>query len=137
MKNEELIETWFNFSKYHNRISKAIDYILKKHYELDIKEFSLLYLLSKADEKKLRLQELHSRMDLSLSAVSRMASRLQNYKEGQLVSRVTYTEDKRSAYIVLSAMGNDLLESMIKTINEALNKFLLPKDISNIEALLE
>ncbi|MFP7223898.1 MarR family winged helix-turn-helix transcriptional regulator [Priestia filamentosa] len=137
MKNEELIETWFNFSKYHNRISNAIDHILKKHYELDIKEFSLLYFLSEADEKKLRLQELHSRMDLSLSAVSRMASRLENYEDGELVSRVTYPEDKRSAYIVLSALGNDLLESMIKTINEALNKFLLPKDISNIVALLE
>jgi DNA-binding MarR family transcriptional regulator len=137
MKTENLIETWFNFSKYYNRISNAIDYTLKDHFGLDIKEFTLLYTLSEADEKQLRLQELHSKIDLSLSALSRMASRLQNYKDGELVSRVTSPDDKRSAYIVLSETGEELLKSMLKTIDEALNKSLLPKDITNIVELLK
>jgi DNA-binding MarR family transcriptional regulator len=137
MKTEKLIETWFNFSKYYNRISNAIDYTLKDHFGLDIKEFTLLYTLSEADEKQLRLQELHSKIDLSLSALSRMASRLQNYKDGELVSRVTSPDDKRSAYIVLSETGEELLKSMLKTIDEALHKSLLPKDISNIEELIK
>jgi DNA-binding MarR family transcriptional regulator len=137
MKTEKLIETWFNFSKYYNRISNAIDYTLKDHFGLDIKEFTLLYTLSEADEKQLRLQELHSKIDLSLSALSRMASRLQNYKDGELVSRVTSPDDKRSAYIVLSETGEELLKSMLKTIDEALNKSLLPKDITNIVELLK
>ncbi|WP_077309233.1 MarR family winged helix-turn-helix transcriptional regulator [Terribacillus halophilus] len=137
MKTENLIETWFNFSKYYNRISNAIDYTLKDHFGLDIKEFTLLYTLSEVNEKKLRLQELHSKIDLSLSALSRMASRLQNYKDGELVSRVTSPDDKRSAYIVLSETGEELLKSMLKTIDEALHKSLLPKDISNIEELIK
>ncbi|GEK27424.1 MarR family winged helix-turn-helix transcriptional regulator [Bacillus spizizenii] len=137
MKTESLIETWFNFSKYYNRITNAINYTLKDQFELDIKEFTLLYTLSEADEKKLRLQELHSKIDLSLSALSRMVSRLQNYKDGELVSRITYPEDKRSAYIVLSETGEELLKSMLKTIDEALHKSLLPKDISNIVELLK
>ncbi|QXE03246.1 MarR family winged helix-turn-helix transcriptional regulator [Terribacillus sp. DMT04] len=137
MKTENLIETWFNFSKYYNRISNAIDYTLKEHFGLELKEFTLLYTLSEADEKKLRLQDLHSKIDLSLSALSRMASRLQNYKDGELVSRVTSLDDKRSAYIVLSETGEELLESMLKTIDEALHKSLLPKDISNIVELLK
>lgn len=137
MKTENLLETWVNFSKYYNRISNAIDHTLKKHYELDIKEFTLLYTLSEASDKKLRLQDLHSKIDLSLSALSRMVSRLQNYKDGELVSKNTYPEDKRSAYIVLSQTGEELLESMLKTIEEALQESLSTKDLSNIVELLK
>lgn len=137
MKTDNLIETWFNFYKYYNRILNAIDYTLNDCFGLDIKEFMLLYTLSEADEKKLRLHELHSKIDLSLSALSRMASRLQNYKDGELVSRVTYPDDKRSAYIVLSEKGEELLKSMLKSIEEALQKSLSPKDISNLRELLK
>ncbi|NRG31479.1 MarR family winged helix-turn-helix transcriptional regulator [Niallia circulans] len=137
MKTENLIETWFNFYKYYNRISNAIDYTLKDRFGLDIKEFILLYTLSEADEKRLRLNELHSKIDLSLSAISRMASRLQNFKDGELVSRVMSPDDKRSSYIVLSETGEELLKSMLKTIEESLKKSLLPKDISNLRELLK
>nr|WP_318540878.1 hypothetical protein [Terribacillus saccharophilus] len=137
--NENLIEVWFNFSKYYSRIYKAIDYTLKDNYEIEIKEFILLYTLLEAKKKKkeFRLQDLHSIIDLSLSALSRMVTRLQNHKDGELVLRVTYPEDKRSAYIVLSETGQVLLKSILVTLDDALQKSLSPKDIKNIVELLK
>lgn len=57
-QQEQLLHTWMNFSKFHNRVAQSLDYLLQQKYHLGLNEYYLMIFLSENSEKKLRLLQL-------------------------------------------------------------------------------
>ncbi|MEF2096925.1 MarR family transcriptional regulator [Peribacillus castrilensis] len=128
---KNVLNPWVNFSKYHNRISNSLDHILQENYQLGLKEFYLMMFLYESEEKKLRLSQLQKMVDLSLSAVSRLVSRLENHKY-KAVKRSTFEGDKRGFYVVLTSEGEKHIVKIIEEVNKTLNEAMSEKDINNL-----
>ena len=128
---KNVLNHWVNFSKYHNRISNSLDHILQERYQLGLKEFYLMMFLYESEEKKLRLSKLPQMVDLSLSAVSRLVSRLEKHKF-KAVKRVTFEEDKRGFYVELTSEGENHIVKIIEEVNQILSESMSEKDINNI-----
>lgn len=134
--SDELIQTWINFSKFHNRITRALDQVLQQKYKLGLNEFYFLIFLNEAEEKKLRLSELQKMVGLSQSALSRLVSRLEQHHL-QVVERASFDQDKRSVYAVLTPSGGQYIVEIMKEINIVLEQSLSTKDILNLKLFVE
>lgn len=135
-QQEQLLHTWMNFSKFHNRVAQSLDYLLQQKYHLGLNEYYLMIFLSENSEKKLRLLQLQKMIGISQSALSRLVSRLEQHHL-QLVERASYVEDKRSVYAVLTPKGQQYIREISKEVNLFLQQSLSQKDISNIKLFIE
>ncbi|WP_169871479.1 MarR family winged helix-turn-helix transcriptional regulator [Shouchella patagoniensis] len=135
-KPNHLIDSWVHYAKFYARLSNALDSVLQQQYQLNINEFYLLYFLSQADQNKLRLSELHPKVGLSQSALSRLVSRMEDYRGEQIVTRSICEDDKRGTFIKLSASGETLLSSIRSTLDTTLNESLSSQDIEHILAIV-
>lgn len=133
---EQLIHTWVNFSKFHNRIIQALDHLLQKKHQINLNEFYLLMFLNESEEKKLRLAQLQNMIGLSQSALSRLVSRLEQH-HFYPIERVSYAEDKRSVYAVLTLSGQQYISEIIMEVNVVLQHSLSTKDIKNLSLFAE
>lgn len=125
---EQLINTWVNFSKYHDRISNALNHALQEHYQLGLKEFYVLMFLNQSEDKKLRLSQLQKMVGLSQSAMSRLVSRLETHSF-HAVERLAYEDDKRGIFIALTLNGEQQINDIIKKVNDLLENSVSEKDI--------
>ncbi|KAB8133642.1 MarR family transcriptional regulator [Gracilibacillus oryzae] len=137
MNHNELFSAWVSLTKFHDRLLKAMDYTLKDKFKLGIKEFYLMYYLAQSEEKKMRLSDLVPKVGLSHSALSRLVTRLEQYRVGSLVERQTDPNDKRSVDIFLLKKGEQVIDEMQMMINDSLLSQLSEKDIQNIKRLVE
>lgn len=137
MENNELFTAWVNMNKYHDRILRAVDQKLKKDYMLGINEFYVLYHLIQSEEKKMSLSELVPRVGLSHSALSRLVTRLGDYRGEAVVERRKDDKDKRSVGIFLTGAGEKLFNELQTVINDGLESQMSEKDIENIKRLVE
>jgi DNA-binding MarR family transcriptional regulator len=137
MNNNELFNAWVSLTKYHDRLLKAMDYTLKDQFQLGMKEFYLMYNLAQSEQKKMRLSDLVPKVGLSHSALSRLVTRLEQYRVGSLVERQTGPNDKRSVDIFLMKKGEQVIYEMQMLINDSLLSQLSEKDIQNIKRLVE
>ncbi|MBB6451176.1 DNA-binding MarR family transcriptional regulator [Geomicrobium halophilum] len=137
MNNNELFNAWLNLTKYHDRLLKAMDYKLQEQFQLGIKEFYLMYYLAHSEQKKMKLSDLVPKVSLSHSALSRLVTRLEQYRGGSLVERQTYANDKRSIDVFLLKKGEHCIHEMEMVLNDHLQSRLSDKDIQNIKRLLE
>lgn len=133
---DQLIHTWVNFSKFHNRITHSLDYFLQQNYRLGLNEFYLMMFLNENSEKKLRLLQLQNMIGLSQSALSRLVSRLEQHHLHP-VERACYVEDKRSVYVVLTPSGQQHIVDILNEVNRILQQSLSDKDIRNIKLFAE
>jgi DNA-binding MarR family transcriptional regulator len=137
MNNNELFHAWINLTKYHDRILKTLDYTLQNQFQLGIKEFYLMYYLAQSEHKKMNLSDLVPKVSLSHSALSRLVTRLEQYRAGALVKRQTSVNDKRSVEIFLMRKGEETFHEMQMLINDRLQSQMSEKDIQNIKRLVE
>jgi DNA-binding MarR family transcriptional regulator len=133
---EQLIHTWINFSKFHNRITRALDHVLQQKYQLGLNEFYLLIFLNETEAKRLRLSELQNMVGLSQSALSRLVSRLEQH-HFHAVERASFAEDKRSVYAVLTLSGQQCIVDIMKEVNVVLEQSLSTKDLINLKLFAE
>ncbi|WP_368901952.1 MarR family winged helix-turn-helix transcriptional regulator [Oceanobacillus oncorhynchi] len=137
MDNNELFNAWFNLTKYHTRLLKAMDYALHEQFQLGIKEFYLLYYLTQSEERQMKLSDLVPKVDLSHSALSRLVTRLEMHRGEALVKRKVDENDKRAVYIILMEEGESVIREMQALISESLQNQISEKDIQNIKRLVE
>ncbi|MBY7142085.1 MarR family transcriptional regulator [Virgibacillus sp. NKC19-3] len=137
MNDNELFNAWISLTKYHDRLLKAMDYTLQSQFQLGIKEFYLMYHLAQSEQKKMRLSELVPKVGLSHSALSRLVTRLEQYRGESLVERQKDTNDKRSVDIILINKGEQIIQEMQSLISASLQKQMSKKDIQNIKRLVE
>lgn len=135
-QDNNLINYWINFSKFHYRVNRSLDTLLQDKFNIVVNEFFLLVFLDETEEKTLRISQLQDKVGISQSALSRLIHRLETHTK-QPVTRSKSSTDKRSVYITLTEDGHKFLEDITKEINHTLSESLSEKDKENIKTLIE
>ena len=121
--NHDFMDHWLTIDSIQNKIKKELDNVLQAEYNLSLKEFYVLYYLSKAPDKKLRLQQLQEMIGLSQSALSRLVGNMEANSCGALEKRVC-TDDRRGTYTRLTDLGEKKLQGSLVSFREILKSYL-------------
>lgn len=131
--NHDFMDHWLNIDSIQNRIKKELENVLQTEYSLSLKEFYVLYYLSKAPDKKLRLQQLQEMIGLSQSALSRLVGNMEAKSCGALEKSIC-TDDRRGTYTRLTDLGEKKLERSLVSFHEILKSHL---STVNVEGLMK
>ncbi|AVT38837.1 MarR family winged helix-turn-helix transcriptional regulator [Plantactinospora sp. BB1] len=93
-------------------VPRALDADLTREQRLSINEYSALMHLSEAPDRRMRMNELATACDLSLSGMTRIVTRLE--QQG-FVERIRCSEDARGWNAVLTDAGLTRLEAAYPT----------------------
>ncbi|MFB1099653.1 MarR family winged helix-turn-helix transcriptional regulator [Terribacillus sp. JSM ZJ617] len=133
----EFMDDWLALDNLQMKIKKELETVLQKEYSLSIREFYVLYYLSKAPEKKLRLQQLQELIGLSQSALSRLVGNMEADSCGALQKHVC-TDDRRGTYTQMTELGENKLQRGLKTFQEVISINFAQVDSAHIlEQLLQ
>jgi|RhiMetdeSRZDD1v2_1073273.scaffolds.fasta_scaffold1546476_1 DNA-binding MarR family transcriptional regulator len=99
---------WGGFLSAYARLDRAIDADLLAHDGIRHVEFEVLLRLWRQPDRRLRIQELAAQSLLTRSGVSRLCNRL--VRQGHII-REAAPEDRRGAYVVLTAQGARVFEN--------------------------
>ncbi|WP_129841489.1 MarR family transcriptional regulator [Streptomyces sp. RFCAC02] len=119
-----LAQSWCALSALHNRIESHIEKALQSAHGISVREFSVLGVLSgqhDGDGGHFRMNELADAVVLSLSATTRLVTRLE---DRGLLSRYLCPTDRRSIYTDVTAAGARLLAEAGPTNDRALAEAL-------------
>ncbi len=94
--NNDFMTYWLKMDDIQSIVKKELEGVLQYEYHLSLKEFYVLYYLSIAPDKKLRLQELQKLILLSQSALSRIVTNMESSKCGALEKWVLLQSKKYS-----------------------------------------
>jgi DNA-binding MarR family transcriptional regulator len=131
--NQDFMDHWLTIDSIQNKLKKELENVLQTEYGLSLKEFYVLYYLSKAPEKKLRLQQLQEMVGLSQSALSRLVGNMEANSCGALEKHVC-TDDRRGTYTRLTDLGEKKLQRSLVSFREILNSNL---STVNVEVLIK
>lgn len=126
--NYDFMDHWLKIDAIYNNIKKELEDVLESEHSLSVKEFYVLYYLSKAPEKKLRLQQLQEVIGLSQSALSRLVGNMEASSCGALEKRVC-TDDRRGTYTSLTDLGEKKLQQGLIAFYEILKSNLPPANV--------
>lgn len=129
--NHEFMDYWLSIDSIQNKIKKELENMLQSEYSLSLKEFYVLYYLSKAPDKKLRLQQLQEMIGLSQSALSRLVGNMEASSCGAL-EKHDCTEDRRGTYTRLTDLGEQKLQRSLVSFHEILRSDLSEFDFQGI-----
>ncbi|MCM2532783.1 MarR family transcriptional regulator [Neobacillus pocheonensis] len=125
-QKNQLITSWLTLTNIQMKITNELENKLQQNHQLSLNEFYVLLFLSKAPEKKLKLQQLHSMVGLSQSAMSRLVSRFEAKGCGTLRRHIC-VDDRRAIFTSLTTEGEELLKEAFGTFNEPLQILFLKK----------
>lgn len=123
MKNNQekkYLDNWLSITNIQMSITNELESALQKNHNLSLKEFYVLYFLSKTSEKQLRLQQLQEMVGLSQSAISRLVVRLEAKSCGVLQRQIC-EDDRRGIYTRLTTLGEEKLQISLNTVHEILH----------------
>lgn len=120
--NRDFIDHWLTLDSIQNKIKKKLESVLQED-SLTLKEFYVLYYLSKAPDKKLRLQQLQEMIGLSQSAISRLVGNMEASSCGALEKHIC-TDDRRGTYTQLTDLGERKLQRNLVSFREILKSTL-------------
>ncbi|MEO3946644.1 MarR family transcriptional regulator [Gorillibacterium sp. CAU 1737] len=123
-----LIDGWLALTQVQLGVAAKLEQELQARHRLSLNDFYLLYFLSVAPNKKLRLQQLEGMIGLSQSAVSRLVSRFEAKTCGVL-QRHACDEDRRSIYTALTELGDAKVEAATATFREVLAEALSEREL--------
>ncbi|PAD20734.1 MarR family winged helix-turn-helix transcriptional regulator [Terribacillus saccharophilus] len=129
--DHEFMDEWLSLDNLQLKIKKELENVLQKEYSLSIKEFYVLYYLSKAPEKKLRLQQLQELIGLSQSALSRLVANMEASSCGALQKHVC-TDDRRGTYTQMTELGENKLQGGLQTFQEVIRTNFAQVDSEHI-----
>jgi DNA-binding MarR family transcriptional regulator len=135
--NHDFMNYWLSIDSIQNKVKKELENVLQAEYSLSLKEFYVLYYLSMAPDKKLRLQQLQEMIGLSQSALSRLVGNMEAKSCGALEKQVC-TDDRRGTYTHLTNLGEQKLQKSLVSFHEILRLHLSAIDVEGItKRLLE
>ena len=135
--NHDFMNYWLSIDAIQNKVKKELENVLQAEYSLSLKEFYVLYHLSLAPDKKLRLQQLQEMIGLSQSALSRLVGNMEAKSCGALEKHVC-TDDRRGTYTQLTNLGEQKLQKSLVSFREILRVQLSAIDVEGIiKQLLE
>lgn len=130
--NHNFMDYWLSIDTILNKVKKDLENVLRTEYSLSLKEFYVLYHLSKTPEKRLRLQQLQKMIDLSQSALSRLVGNMEANSCGALEKHIC-TDDRRGTYTQLTELGEQKLQKSLVSFHEILKSHTLEV---NVEGML-
>jgi DNA-binding MarR family transcriptional regulator len=101
------LDAWASLLRGHAAITRALSAELEAEHCLTINDYEALFLLSRAEEGRLRRVDLAERLLLTASGVTRL---LDGLERAGLVERGFCASDRRVTYAVLTAAGRARLE---------------------------
>jgi len=129
--NHDFMNYWLTIDSIQNKVKKELENVLQVEYSLSLKEFYVLYHLSMAPDKKLRLQQLQEMIGLSQSALSRLVGNMEAKSCGALEKHVC-TDDRRGTYTHLTNLGEQKLEKSLVSFHAILRLHLSAIDVEGI-----
>lgn len=116
------MRAWLAFLRAHAGVSRRLEADLLAAGGLPLAEYDVLVQLAAADERRLRMHELASRVLLSRAGITRLIDRL--VADG-LVERAKCGGDARGSYAVLTEAGLDRLRAAAPGHLEAVRRYFL------------
>jgi DNA-binding MarR family transcriptional regulator len=113
---------WRALARLHGDVVQHLEQELRPTTGLPMSELEALYELHEAPGKRLQLHQLARRLGFSRSAATRLVDRLQ---DAGYVDRETKATDKRGTHAVLTAKGEEMLESARELYEHVLHYALL------------
>ena len=129
--NHDFMNYWLSIDSIQNKVKKELENVLQAEYSLSLKEFYVLYHLSMAPDKKLRLQQLQEMIGLSQSALSRLVGNMEAKSCGALEKHVC-TDDRRGTYTQLTNLGEQKLQKSLVSFREILRLHLSAIDVEGL-----
>lgn len=135
--NHYFMDYWLSIDSIQSKVKKELESVLQVEYGLSLKEFYVLYYLSKESDKKLRLHELQEMIGLSQSALSRLVGNMEAKSCGALEKHVC-SDDRRGTYTQLTNLGEQKLQKSLVSFHKILRQHLSDVDVEAIlKQLLE
>lgn len=131
--NHDFMDHWLALDAIQNKVKKELEDVLQTEHNLSLKGFYVLYYLSQAPDKKLRLQQLQEAIDLSQSALSRIVAHMESNSCGVL-EKYSCPDDRRGTYTRLTDLGERKLQQSLVTFHEILKSHLAA---ANVELLMK
>lgn len=129
--NHDFMNYWLSIDSIQNKVKKELEKVLQAEYSLSLKEFYVLYYLSMAPDKKLRLQQLQEMIGLSQSALSRLVGNMEAKSCGAL-EKHDCTDDRRGTYTHLTNLGEQKLQKSLVSFREILRLHLSAIDVEGL-----
>jgi len=129
--NHDFMNYWLSIDSIQNKVKKELENVLQAEYSLSLKEFYVLYHLSLAPDKKLRLQQLQEMIGLSQSALSRLVGNMEAKSCGAL-EKHDCTDDRRGTYTHLTNLGEQKLQKSLVSFHEILRLNLSAIDVEGL-----
>ncbi|WP_028563003.1 MarR family winged helix-turn-helix transcriptional regulator [Paenibacillus pinihumi] len=137
MQNKnDFLDKWLSLTHIYSGINEKLEQALQLQYGLSLKEFYVLFFISRSEEKKLRLQQLEDMVSLSQSAISRLVVRLEAQNCGALQRHVC-EDDRRGVYTRITEVGENKLQRALETFNEVLQLELQGNDRKGFQQLIQ
>lgn len=109
-----------SLSQIHSSVNDKLEQALLKQFDLSLKEFYVLKIVSNSSCKELRLQQLQEKVGLSQSATSRLVDRMEAPHVGAL-ERHTCSIDRRGIYTRITELGEQKYQQALATVCQVLN----------------
>lgn len=127
MAKEQLDEirlaAWRNFITAHANLIDLLDRELTVADQLPLNWYDVLIELVEAPENRLRLSELAQKVVLSRSGLTRLVDKLE---AAGLLRRQAAPEDRRGAFAVLTAKGNEAVRKSWPVYAKGILKYFAP-----------
>ena len=117
-----MLENWLELQKFTKQVTTELERSLSQMVPaVTVNEFYVLHFLKQNAGHDLRVSDLSQKLDLSLSATSRMLVRFE--QTCNVITRNQGQEDKRSVRINLTAEGENVLSEAKQRIDAVLSKY--------------
>ena len=108
----EELDVWRRYLRSHAAITGELDAELIREHGLSLSEFEVLFLLSRAPKRQMRLVRLAEQSLVTRSGMTRLITRLENRG---LVERVRCPSDRRGYNARVTDAGMERLEGALRT----------------------
>lgn len=116
------MENWLALRRLEQKLRQDIERTLSKlSHPITSNELQTLYFLNESQGQKLQISEISEKIDLSVSATSRMLVRFE--KNCGVIERHICVDDKRIVEIKLTNLGKERLTEGLATIAPILEKY--------------
>jgi DNA-binding MarR family transcriptional regulator len=132
------LRAWARLVRAHEVTKRELGAQLQQEHGLTINGYEALYLLSRADDQRMKRVDLAERLTLTPSGVTRL---LEGLERDGYVERVACDTDLRVSYAGLTDAGRDKLEAAscghIGSVRTVLEESLTSAEIERLAELLE
>ncbi|WP_139999827.1 MarR family winged helix-turn-helix transcriptional regulator [Paenibacillus paridis] len=136
MENKkDTLDSWLFLTDLYSGVNDKLERTLQEQNNLSLKEFYVLYFITKSDNKKLRLQQLQEMIGLSQSAISRLVVRMEAKNFGAL-ERLVCEDDRRGIYTRITELGEKKFQSALNTFNEVLQLDIQYDELKKLQHLI-